>query len=138
MCKHETNTCLLVLVLFVLRIYLYIYYIYILYIYIIFIYYIYIYYIYIWYIYLYTHIHTYSVCSSTMDTKSEFSPSLDAPQLISRIAGGSDPFRWLNFKICESKPYINNVIFKPETLSYFASSSSHNIITLLYWALFNE
>ena len=31
---------------------------------------------------------------------------------ISQIAGGSDPLRWLNFKICESEPYINNVILR--------------------------
>ena len=31
---------------------------------------------------------------------------------INQIAGGSDPLGWLNFDICESEPYINDVIVR--------------------------
>ena len=32
--------------------------------------------------------------------------------MANEIAGGSDPLRSLNFKICESEPYINDVILR--------------------------
>ena len=31
---------------------------------------------------------------------------------INQIIGGSDPLGWLNFKNCESEPYINEVILR--------------------------
>ena len=51
---------------------------------------------------------------ATMHMKSQF-PRAWLPHSsreINQITGGSDPLRWLNFEICESEPYINDVILR--------------------------
>ena len=50
----------------------------------------------------------------TMHMKSQFPQAwlAHSSREINQITGGSDHLRWLNFKNCESEPYINDVILR--------------------------